>query len=187
MISGAGAAKHLVSCFLVGVLWSTTVLTQEREVTLIDAVRRHDIVAARTLLKQGVHPNVGTPDGNTPLHWAAHSDDLALADLLIASGADVNASTVLGVTPLSLACTNRSGAMATRLLAAGANPNAASSTGETVLMTAARTGSLEIVQDLLADYVRTQTVLPLDDVILPDWTPDEVNMVVADLNGPVAL
>ena len=44
-----------------------------------------------------------------------------------------------------------------------------------------------IVQDLLADYVRTQTVLPLDDVILPDWTPDEVNMVVADLNGPVAL
>ena len=150
MISGAGAAKHLVSCFLVGVLWSTTVLTQEREVTLIDAVRRHDIVAARTLLKQGVRPNVGTPDGSTPLHWAAHSDDLALADLLIASGADVNASTVLGVTPLSLACTNRSGAMATRLLAAGANPNAASSTGETVLMTAARTGSLEIVQDLLA-------------------------------------
>ncbi len=43
------------------------------------------------------------------------------------------------------------------------------------------------MQNLLADYVRTQTVLPLDDVISPDWTPDEVNMVVADLNGPVAL
>ena len=44
-----------------------------------------------------------------------------------------------------------------------------------------------IVQDLLADYMRTQTALPLDDLISPDWTPDEVNMVVADLNGPVGL
>jgi ankyrin repeat protein len=141
--------KHLVACFLVGV-WSTAVLVQEREVSLIDAVRRHDIVAARTLLERGVSPDVGTPDGNTPLHWAAYGDDLALADLLIASGADVNASTVLGVTPLSLACTNRSAAIAARLLAAGANANAALSTGETVLMTAARTGSLEIVRGLLA-------------------------------------
>ena len=44
-----------------------------------------------------------------------------------------------------------------------------------------------IVQDLLANYIRTQTALPLDDLISPNWTPDEVNMVVADLNGPVAL
>lgn len=44
-----------------------------------------------------------------------------------------------------------------------------------------------IVQDLLADYIRTQTALPLDDLISPDWKPDEVNMVVADLSGPVAL
>lgn len=44
-----------------------------------------------------------------------------------------------------------------------------------------------IVQDLLAEYIRTQTALPLDDLISPDWTPDEVNMVVADLNGPIAL
>lgn len=44
-----------------------------------------------------------------------------------------------------------------------------------------------IVQDLLANYIRMQTALPLDDLISPDWTPDEVNMVVADLNGPVAL
>ena len=44
-----------------------------------------------------------------------------------------------------------------------------------------------IVQDLLANYIRTQTALPLDDLLSPSWTPDEVNMVVADLNGPVAL
>ena len=44
-----------------------------------------------------------------------------------------------------------------------------------------------IVQDLLAEYIRTQTALPLDDLRSHDWTPDEVNMIVADLKGPVAL
>ena len=44
-----------------------------------------------------------------------------------------------------------------------------------------------IVQDLLAEYIRTQTALPLDDLTSPGWTPDEVNMIVADLNGPLAL
>jgi len=44
-----------------------------------------------------------------------------------------------------------------------------------------------IVQDLLAEYIRTQTALPLDDLISRDWTPNEVNMVVANLDGPLAL
>ena len=44
-----------------------------------------------------------------------------------------------------------------------------------------------IVQDLLAEYIRTQTALPLDDLIASDWVPDEVNMVVADLSGPLDL
>lgn len=44
-----------------------------------------------------------------------------------------------------------------------------------------------IVQDLLADYIRTQTALPLDDLRSPDWSPHEINMVVADLDGPLAL
>ncbi len=44
-----------------------------------------------------------------------------------------------------------------------------------------------IVQDLLAEYIRTQTALPLDDLHSPDWAPHEVNMVVANLDGPLAL
>ncbi len=44
-----------------------------------------------------------------------------------------------------------------------------------------------IVQDLLAEYIRTKTALPLDDLYSPDWRPNEVNMVVVGLDGPSAL
>ena len=44
-----------------------------------------------------------------------------------------------------------------------------------------------IVQDLLADYIRTRTALPMDDLLSPDWAPDEVNMVVAGLKGSLVL
>lgn len=43
-----------------------------------------------------------------------------------------------------------------------------------------------VVQDLLADYIRSNTALPLDALRQPDWNPSEVNMLVADLSGPVA-
>ena len=48
-------------------------------------------------------------------------------------------------------------------------------------------GGRAVVQDLLADYIGTHTALPLDDLRSPDWMPGEVNMVVSDLSGPVAL
>ncbi|MCY4339940.1 MAG: hypothetical protein OXE48_00990 [Gammaproteobacteria bacterium] len=38
-----------------------------------------------------------------------------------------------------------------------------------------------IVQDLLADYMRTRTALPLDRLRSPDWQASEVNLVVSDL------
>ena len=44
-----------------------------------------------------------------------------------------------------------------------------------------------VVQDLLVDYIRTRTALPLDDLYSPDWTPGEVNMIASDLSRPVAL
>ena len=44
-----------------------------------------------------------------------------------------------------------------------------------------------VVQDLLVEYIRNNTALPLDDLHAPDWTPGEVNMLVSDLARPVAL
>lgn len=42
-------------------------------------------------------------------------------------------------------------------------------------------------QDLLADFIRLNTALPLDALRQPDWNPGEVNLLVADLSGSVAL
>ena len=44
-----------------------------------------------------------------------------------------------------------------------------------------------VVQDRLAEYIRTNTALSLDALRSPDWTPGEVNMLVSDLSEPVAL
>ena len=44
-----------------------------------------------------------------------------------------------------------------------------------------------VVQDRLVEYIRTNTALPLDALRSDDWTPGEVNMLVSDLAGPVAL
>src|SRR5688572_26051914 len=112
---------------------------------LVDAVKKQDRAAARTLIDQRIDVNTPEPDGATALHWAAHWDDADLADLLVRAGARVNAANDHGVTPLSLSCLNGNGQIVALLLKAGADPNAARSTGETPLMTASRTGVLAVV------------------------------------------
>jgi ankyrin repeat protein len=119
------------------------------EVRLLDAVKRSDAVAARTLLRQGATANAADPDGTTALHWASRADNVELVRLLVNAGAKANAANRYGVTPLSLAAVNGSAPVTRLLLDAGADPNASSGEGETVLMTAARTGRPEPVALLL--------------------------------------
>jgi len=137
------------------------------DLRLVDAVKRQDKQALRSLLRERVDVNARQGDGATALAWAADRNDLEAADLLIQAGADADAANEYGVTPLSLACGNGNGAMVERLLKAGANPNAARATGETPLMTCARVGAAEAVKLLLArgananakDAERGQTAL----------------------------
>ncbi|MGH9784243.1 MAG: ankyrin repeat domain-containing protein, partial [Terriglobia bacterium] len=120
------------------------------DLELLEAVRKGDKEAVRSLVGQRADVNAAQADGTTALAWAVHRDDLDMADLLIRAGANVNAENGLGVTPLSLACTNGSAAMVQKLATAGANPNLALRTGETPLLTCARTGNVEAVKSLLA-------------------------------------
>ena len=120
------------------------------DLRVVDAVRKGDKEAVRSLVQQRADVNAAQADGSTALAWAVHRDDLEMAELLIRGGANVNAENNLGVTPLSLACTNGSAAMVQKLVTAGANPNIPLGTGETPLMTCARTGNVEAVKSLLA-------------------------------------
>jgi len=117
---------------------------------LIDAAKRSDKDAIRSLIQKKADVNVAEGDGATALHWAAYRDDLEIADLLLKAGAKVNAANDLGATPLWAASQNGSASMVKRLLDAGANPNLALLAGETPVMVAARGGYAAVVELLLA-------------------------------------
>ena len=116
---------------------------------LLEAAKKADTAAVRSLLERDVDVNTSAPDGATALYWAAHMDDFETAELLVRAGAGVNAANRYGVTPLTPAATNGNAAMIELLLGAGADPNTALPDGETVLMTAARTGRPEAMKALL--------------------------------------
>src|SRR5262245_25125178 len=117
--------------------------------SLIEAVKRSDTGAARTLIQQQrVDVNAAQADGTTALHWAANHDDAAMAQLLLAAGARVDVRNRYGVTPLLLACESGRGAVVDLLLKAGANVNDALPEGETAAMRAARSGNVSAIKSL---------------------------------------
>jgi ankyrin repeat protein len=116
---------------------------------LIEAVKRRDVAAVRSLVRARADVNALEGDGTTALHWAVRADDVESTMALIEGGARVTLANRLGVTPLALAATNGSAKLIDALLKAGANPNESSPEGETVLMIASRTGSSSAVKVLL--------------------------------------
>ena len=116
---------------------------------LMDAVRRGDVTAVRSLSRQGRAVDARSSDGSTALHWAAHLDDAGMVDVLLRAGADAAAENRYGITPIWLAAENGSSVVIDRLLQAGADARTRVSGGETVLMTAARAGNPEAVRVLV--------------------------------------
>lgn len=140
--------------------------TRADDASLVDALQRGDVAAARGLLADGAEVNVPQVDGMTALHWAVYHDDAGMVQLLLEAGGHVEAANRYGVRPLWVAVTNGSSPVVTLLLDAGADPNATARGGQTLLMHAARTGSVQVVRALLgrgadpnAVEVRSQTAL----------------------------
>jgi ankyrin repeat protein len=117
---------------------------------LVDAVRRGDPSAVRTLLRGRPDVNAAEADGTTALHVAVQADNLEMTRMLLRAGANANAANRYGVKPILLAATNGSAPVLELLLASGADPRATSGGGEPVVMTAARTGSVGTVKALVA-------------------------------------
>jgi len=148
---------------------------------LIDAVKRGDANAVRTLIAQKVDVNAPDADGSTALHWAVQKDNVAMADLLIAAGANVKAKTRYNVTPLALACTNGDAKLVGRLLKAGADPNATSEEGQTALMTASLTGKPDAVKLLLETGASVNAVEPYKGQTALMWAASEGNAAAAEI------
>ena len=117
---------------------------------LVDAVKRGDHAAVKSLLRNKALANQAEVDGTTALHFAVQANDVELVRLLIASGADVTASNRYGLRPITLAATNGSEPVISLLLRSGADPNTVTDAGEPVIMTAARTGKVDAVKRLIA-------------------------------------
>jgi uncharacterized protein len=140
--------RRLIQAIVVGVLLATTAGAAGTS-PLIDAVKRGDTQAVRTLLRSKADANAADPDGTTALHWAVQANNLEIVAALIRAGANVKAANRYGIPPLSLAATNGSAPVIDALLKAGADPRSRTTAGEPVVMTAARTGSVDALKLLI--------------------------------------
>ena len=144
LIKALGLALLTVSGFA-----AVAVAAEMGDAPLVEAARKQDAKAVRTLVSQKAPVNARSSDGSTALLWLAHWNDLETANLLVGAGAEANVANDFGMTPLSQACTNGSAEFVRLLLKSGANPNLAIATGETPLMTCAKTGSVDAVRRLI--------------------------------------
>lgn len=113
--------------------------------SLLDAVRRGDREAVRSLVRRPAVLTETAPDGSTALHLAVEGDDRDMVALLLEAGASPTVVNRYGVQPIALSAVSGNASVMSLLLRAGASPNASLPEGETLLMTTARTGSPEAV------------------------------------------
>jgi ankyrin repeat protein len=122
---------------------------QQRDVRLLDAVKRRDQKAFAALLRAKANVNAAQPDGATALAWAVHLGQRSMAEALLDAGANANTNDEYGETPVTLAAANGDAELVQRLLNAGASAGATRWNGETALMIAAGAGSLDTVRQLV--------------------------------------
>lgn len=146
---------------------------------LLEAVKRQDAAAVRTLIAQHVDPNASAADGSTALHLAAQRDNAQLVDLLLAAHANPQAATRYQITPLYFATLNGNLRMIEHLLNAGADPNAVSHEGQPTLMTAALNGNAEAVRMLLVRGAKVNATEPFKKQTALMWAASEGNTAAA--------
>jgi uncharacterized protein len=183
-VAAAGTMRNPARWFGVAALFVAGlagVRAAPADLRLIDAVKKADVTAVRSLIAQRVDVNAADVDGSTALHWAARLDRPELVDLLAAAGANVRAPTRYNVTPLSLASATGNAAVIERLLKAGADPNGTSEEGQTALMTASLTGNVAAMKVLLAHGANVHTREPYKGQTALMWAASAGNAAAADL------
>jgi len=157
---------------------------------LLAAIRANDLRQMKTLLDEGVSPNVAGADGITPLMIAAETGSVDAMKMLVDRHADVNATNSFGSTALMLSVTD---AKKVRLLLDhGADVNVAAKSGRTALIVASFANpSADVVRMLLAkgakvDVMDLRKVTPLNAATFGNDTAS-VRLLLdasADINTP---
>jgi ankyrin repeat protein len=142
------------------------------ESTLVDAAKRGDATAVRTLLAKRTNVNEAARDGSTALLWATYNSDLAMTRALIAAGANVNLANRYGVTPLIQAGRTGDSMLISALLKAGAKTSLSHPDGETALMAAARAGGTDAVKMLVEAGADVHALTYMDETALM-WAAGE--------------
>jgi uncharacterized protein len=119
------------------------------QTSLVDAAQQQASAAAVALIQQGADVNATSPDGTTPLMWAAHSGDYALVQALLKAHAKVDLSNAYGANAMLQAAQFGDVRIIDALLKAGANVESPNADGETALMLMARAGNVEGAKLLL--------------------------------------
>ena len=132
------AGACLIAVVLAIALVSGTAAAEDR--ALLDATKRGDVGAVRSLLADGADPNAAQGDGLTALHLAAQAGNIEIAQLLIDAGARVAATTRTGgYMPIHLASGAAQASLVSALIEAGAEPGVATTgSGVTPLHLAAK-------------------------------------------------
>ncbi len=157
---------------------------EKGETPLYSAVRfrRSGIRLLECLLGAGANVNVKATNGNTPLHMAAPSK-FEIAEWLINKGADVNAKNESGRIPLHAAPEwgDRGLDKVNLLIRHGSKVDVKDQEGWTPLHQAAGSGSIEIVQRLIANGadINAQTTdgrKPMDEALKMDSINDKLDL-----------
>ena len=145
------------------------------ETKLIEAVKKSDAAAVKTLIAQKADVKAAAVDGTTALHWAAEQGNVAIADMLIAAGADAKAANRYGVTPMALAAENGKAAVIDRLIKAGVDVNAVFGDGQTALMSASLNGNVDAVRTLIKSGANVNAVEKFKGQTALMWAAGEGN------------
>jgi ankyrin repeat protein len=151
------------------------------DLRLIDAIKKSDSRAARSLISAKIDVNAPDVEGSTALHWAVQRENVELVDLLLASGANPKAASRYNITPLYLACLNGNATIVEHLLKAGVDANATAEDGETALMTAAMTGKPDAIKALLNHGADVSAKDPAKGQTALMWAAAEGNAEAVEL------
>jgi ankyrin repeat protein len=147
--NGTARAVTIVAALLAGGFVTVLDAGESPDAEIYTAIRNNDLARLRSLLSNGVDPNIRDGRGTTPLMHAAAIGSIEALKLLLTAGADPNSRDAFDVPPLTYGI--RDVAKVRLLLDAGAEANSKSKQEQTALLVAAANpGSIDVVRLLVA-------------------------------------